>query len=93
MTRFAIAALVIAGLVSIAPAAVDAAPRKEARPLRVEVYKKYRGGYSVRKADTIETRRFTDPSLGPNAQAGPFDNGFFFETPRGPYGGRSPYLQ
>jgi hypothetical protein len=85
-----VAGLAIAPLVTATPAEA-AKPKK---PLRVEVYKKhYRGGYSVRKSDTYDTRRFVDPSLSFQSQGGPFDNGFFFETPRGPYGGTTPYFQ
>jgi len=88
--------LVAVGLFSM-PAAVvvtttEAVAQK--RPLRVPVYKKsYRGGYSVRRSDTYDTRRFVDPTLTRQSQGGPFDNGFFFETPRGPYGGTTPYFQ
>jgi hypothetical protein len=54
---------------------------------------KGRPGYSrLSKSDTIDTRKFKDPSQGPRAQGQPFDNGFFFETPRGPYGGTTPYM-
>lgn len=93
MKLVVLSCLLAVGLMTVPAVSADAAPRREARPIQVEVYKRYRGGYSVRKADTIETRRFVDPSLGPNSQRGPFDNGFFFESPRGPYGGTSPYLQ
>lgn len=46
----------------------------------------------LRKSHTIETRKFYDPSFGPRAQGEPFDNGFFFETPSGPFGGYTPYM-
>lgn len=85
--------LVAAGLALAPMSAAQAAQPRKAKPLRVEVYKKhYRGGYSYRYVDAIDTRRFVDPALGQNAQGGPFDNGFFFETPRGPYGGTTPYF-
>lgn len=86
-----ILSIAAAPLVTATPA--DAQQRK--KPLRVEVYKKhpYRGGYSVRKSDTVDTRRFVDPTLTQQSLGGPFDSGFFFETPRGPYGGTSPYFQ
>lgn len=84
--------LSIAAVPLVTATTADAQPRK--KPLRVEVYKKhsYRGGYSVRKSDTIDTRRFVDPTLTQQSLGGPFDNGFFFETPRGPYGGTAPYF-
>lgn len=69
------------------------AQTRKGRPLAVDVYKKpYRGGYSVRKSDTYDTRRFVDPSLTRQSQGGPFDEGFFFETPRGAFGGSTPYF-
>lgn len=85
--------LSIAAAPLVTATAADAQARK--KPLYVPVYKKhyYRGGYSVRKSDTIDTRRFVDPTLTRQSQGGPFDNGFFFETPRGPFGGTSPYFQ
>ncbi len=51
-----------------------------------------RKAYSYKYSDVIDGRKFHDPALGPNAQGEPFDNGFFFETPRGPFGGTSPYF-
>jgi hypothetical protein len=93
MRTFVLSCLIAAGLVLSLPPAADAQTRKRSKPLAVDVYKKpYRGGYSYRAADVIDTRRFVDPSLGGKAQGGPFDSGFFFETPRGPFGGTSPYF-
>ncbi|MEZ5815958.1 MAG: hypothetical protein R3D44_02620 [Hyphomicrobiaceae bacterium] len=85
--------LIAVGL-AIAPiGSADAAPRKRAKPIEVPIYKKHRrGGYSYRYVDAIDTRRFVDPTLSHQSQGGPFDNGFFFETPRGPYGGTAPYF-
>lgn len=85
--------LSIAAAPLVTASSADAQSRK--KPLRVEVYKKhyYRGGYSVRKSDTVDTRRFVDPTLTHQSLGGPFDNGFFFETPRGPFGGTAPYFQ
>ncbi len=86
--------LLAAGLVLGPVVSAEAAPRKRSGPLSVPVYKKqYRGGYSYRKVDAIDTRRFVDPTLSYQSQGGPFDSGFFFETPRGPYGGTTPYFQ
>ena len=55
-------------LLTVALAGAPLMPQAEAqtrkgRPLAVDVYKKpYRGGYSVRKSDTYDTRRFVDQS-------------------------------
>lgn len=46
----------------------------------------------MQKSDLIATRKFYDPAWGPRAQGQPFDNGFFFETPSGPFGGYTPYM-
>jgi hypothetical protein len=67
----------------------------KSKPLRVTVHptKRRRGGYSYSKSDSIsaaDTYRFIDPprqSLG-----GPFDNGFFFDSPAEWRGGSSPYM-
>jgi hypothetical protein len=87
--------LLVVGLIAASILAAGPLAAQSKRPLNVPVYKKhhYRGGYSVRKSDTIDTRRFVDPTLTQQSQGGPFDNGFFFETPRGPYGGTAPYFQ
>ncbi len=62
-------------------------------PLEVTIYpKRHRRAYSFSYADTIDTRRFTDPSYASQPQGGPFDSGFFFATPRGPFGGYTPYM-
>lgn len=47
---------------------------------------------NLRKSDIYESRKFNDPAFGPRSQGQPFDNGFFFETPQGPFGGTSPYI-
>jgi len=63
------------------------------QPLRGVIYGGRRvGGYSYKYIQGINTRKFNDPSLSFRAQGEPFDNGFFFETPRGPYGGYAPYM-
>lgn len=63
------------------------------KPLEVNIYsKRYRGGYSYRYTDTINSNRFVDPSVTSQSQGGPFDSGFFFATPSGPFGGYTPYM-
>lgn len=68
--------------------------RKARRP--VQVYVSRRGGYSYSVGDTLNTFSgdARDPMLGLNRQtpAGPFDNGFFFDSPVAPNGGQSPYM-
>ncbi|MGE0767283.1 MAG: hypothetical protein AB7L90_12525 [Hyphomicrobiaceae bacterium] len=94
MKTVLLSCLLAVGLVCAPVISADAAPRKRYKPLSVPVYKKhrYRGGYSYRYVDTIDTRKFVDRSMGYQSQGGPFDSGFFFETPRGPYGGTTPYF-
>ncbi len=96
--KTAIFTCMIAFIIALTPPQpVQAASGKKytaSKPLRVTVRpRKRRGGYSYSRTDSIsakETRRFIDPprqSIG-----GPFDNGFFFEQPRSPFGGSSPYM-
>ncbi len=70
---------------------------------QVRGYVKRRGGYSYTKEDTINTygdsrgrfgaaNSLRDPSLDMQTRAGPFDHGFFFNTPMGRNGGDSPYM-
>lgn len=93
MKALLLSCLIAFGLVVSPLASVEAQTRKRSKPLQVPVYKKqYRGGYSYRYVDAIDTRRFVDPAYGHQSQGGPFDSGFFFETPRGPYGGTAPYF-
>jgi len=97
---------VVAAIIAFVPFhAVEAAKGKKyksrsqttakSKPLRVIVGgKRYRGSYSYQSSGTIDasdTRRFTDPSVTRQSPGGPFDNGFFFETPNGPFGGYTPY--
>jgi len=98
MKTIVLSCLLAVGLVCAPIVSADAAPRKRySKPLSVPVYKKhygkYRGGYSYRYVDSIDTRKFVDRSSSYQSQGGPFDSGFFFETPRGPYGGTTPYFQ
>ncbi len=74
--------------------AANGTKSSESKPLRVTVHpRKRRGAYSYSKTESTtakEMRRFIDPprqSIG-----GPFDSGFFFEQPRSPYGGSTPYM-
>jgi hypothetical protein len=97
--KIAILAYVVAAIVALTPiqsAEADKGKRADkCKPLRVTFYpRKRRGGYSYKNSDTIGTRniyRFVHPPR--QSSGGPFDNGYFFETPRGPYGGYTPYMQ
>jgi hypothetical protein len=63
------------------------------KPLRGVIYGGRRvGGYSYKYLDSVDTRRFVDPSITSQTTSGPFDSGFFFVTPVSPYGGQSPYM-
>ena len=96
--KSAILAYIVVVIIALMPMhSAQAAKGKrsvKSKPLRVTVYRrKPTGGYSYGKADSIgakDTRRFVDPIK--QSSGGPFDNGFFFETPMGPYGGSTPYM-
>ncbi len=63
------------------------------KPLRGVIYGGRRvGGYSYKYLDSVNTRRFVDPSMSSQTTSGPFDSGFFFTTPVSPYGGQAPYM-
>ncbi|HMN37860.1 MAG TPA: hypothetical protein PKD49_09170 [Hyphomicrobium sp.] len=76
------------------PIEANAKAKKAHQPLRGVIYGKQRrvGGYTYKYVDGIDTRKFNDPALSFRSQGGPFDNGFFFETPRPPFGGYTPYM-
>ncbi len=70
---------------------------------QVRGYVKRRGGYSYSKEDTINTygdsrgrfgaaNSLRDPSRDTQTISGPFDHGFFFNSPKGPFGADSPYM-
>lgn len=92
---FLIAAMAFAASLAMQPGAADAQTTvKKYPPLKGVIYGKKRrpGGYTYKYADAIDTRKFNDPALSYQTQGGPFDNGFFFETPRAPFGGQTPYM-
>jgi hypothetical protein len=76
-------------------------PKRSA--VRVKGYVARRGGgYSYNQFDVINTygdsrgqfgraNSFRDPQLGRQTEAGPFDNGFFFDSGIGLHGGDAPY--
>lgn len=87
-------AAAVAVLAPMQPVAAEAKAKKAYPPLKGVIYGNQRrpGGYKYKYVDGINTRKFNDPSLSFRSQGGPFDNGFFFETPRGPFGGYTPYM-
>ena len=69
----------------------------------VRGYVRRRGGYSYSKEDTINTygdargrfgaaNSLRDPSMDTQTRSGPFDHGFFFNSPSGARGGDAPYM-
>lgn len=89
-----VAATIIALTSMQSTAATKGKKASKSKPLRVTVHPRRVGGYSYGGTGTLDARtsqRFFNPpsqSLG-----GPFDSGFFWETPRGPFGGTTPYWQ
>lgn len=67
---------------------------------RVKGYVQRRGGYSYTFKDSINTYggwyadadRFMDPGADRQTSVGPFDHGFFFDSPARPHGGEAPYM-
>lgn len=94
LTRLMIACVALAALLPMQPNVAEAKTKKASQPLTGIIYGNQRrpGGYKYKYVDGINTRKFNDPSLSFRSQGGPFDNGFFFETPRGPFGGYTPYM-
>lgn len=89
-----IAAMAVIALAPGAPANAQQSNAKKEFSLQGTSYlpARRRAYQKLRKSDTLESRKFREPSLGFRAQGEPFDNGFFFETPRGPFGGYTPYM-
>ena len=70
---------------------------------KVKGYVQRKGGYSYNYEDSINTygdtnslyggtEGFVDPYIDQQTISGPFDKGFFFNSPTGPQGGSSPYM-
>lgn len=67
--------------------------KKKSKPLKGVIYgNRRRGGYSYGKAEIYESRKFVERKANKQSDAGPFDSGFFFETPWSPHGGTAPYM-
>jgi hypothetical protein len=88
-------AVVVAMLPGHAVHAQDGKRSAKKKPLRVVVTRGRRiGGYSYGKSEVMnakEARRFVHPPR--QSPGGPFDSGFFFEQPSGPFGGYTPYMR
>lgn len=78
--------------------------RSGRRSPQVRGYLARRGGYSFTASDTVNTtigsrslyggtNVFRDRQLDSQTVGGPFDHGYFFNSPIGPRGGDSPYHQ
>lgn len=70
---------------------------------KVKGYVKRRGGYSYNYSDSINTygdtnsvfggtAAYSDPYVDRQTLSGPFDSGYFFNSPTGPQGGSAPYM-
>lgn len=70
---------------------------------KVKGYVQRRGGYSYTYEDTINTygdartiyggvNIYRDLAADRQTAVGPFDHGFFFDSPVAPHGGQSPYM-
>lgn len=89
-----LAALAVIALPSSHDVAEAQQTAKKEKPLRGVVRPARRkGGYSYKYLQGVDTRRFVDPTLQNQTNAGPFDSGFFFSSPNAPHGGDSPYMQ
>ena len=103
--RFLISASLISGLalLSAAPSVASEHHKAYRSGPQVKGFVVRRGGYSYQYADSINTYGnsrtnnggadvYRDPSLDRQTTAGPFDNGFFFDSGIGFRGGDSPYM-
>lgn len=89
------AAAALLALPGVPDAAFAQQPGAKEKPLRGVVRPApRRGGYSYKYLQGSNTRKFVDPTIQSQTNAGPFDNGFFFSSPvAGRNGGDSPYMQ
>lgn len=78
----------------LVPAPVSAQTGAKEKPLRGVVRPApRRGGYSYKYLQGVDTRKFVDPGVQSQSISGPFDSGFFFNSPSiGRNGGDSPYM-
>jgi hypothetical protein len=91
-----VAALLVALSSMLSVEAASGKKSAKSKPLHVTVHpssKKRRGGYSYGESESYtaeEMRRLFDPPR--QSRGGPFDSGFFFDSPIAPRGGDSPYM-
>lgn len=76
------------------PVAAQETPPPKAKKKGLKGSIGYRRAYSYSKSDVVgsDTRRFYDPSYNRQTPGGPFDNGFFFDSPMGRNAGEAPYM-
>lgn len=93
LVKIVIAAALVALPMVPAPAMAQSSGASE-KPLRGVVRPApKRGGYSYKYLQGTDTRKFTDPTSTSQSVSGPFDSGFFFNSPSiGRNGGDSPYM-
>lgn len=68
--------------------------KKSRAPLRGVIYGNQRrpGGYSYKYSDVISPGSYSNPAVTGLYPSGVLDGDFFFATPRGPFGGYTPYM-
>lgn len=100
MASFRCIAVLVAALAGGSVLLADVMPAEAADGAK----KKRRGGYSYDQAEVINTygdsrgrygqaNSFRDPQMGKQTDAGPFDNGFFFDSGVNKNGGDAPYMR
>jgi len=71
--------------------------------VRVKGYVRRGGGFSYSYEDVVNTygnarsnyggvNSYRDPAADRQTDVGPFDHGFFFDSPAAPHGGQAPYM-
>lgn len=92
LLKIVVAAALVA--LPLVPTQVSAQSGAKEKPLRGVVRPSpRRGGYSYKYLQGTDTRKFVDPGVQSQSISGPFDSGFFFNSPTiGRNGGDSPYM-
>jgi hypothetical protein len=94
-----VSAVLMSALIMGAAAPADAAKKHVYQSsTQVKGYALHRGGYSYSYADSVNTyggnqrRHIGPPTFREQTIAGPFDNGFFFDSAVSTNGGNAPYM-
>ena len=97
MRRLAVVPVLLATVALAGSAALttaEAGPKKKPRKTTAVVMRQNTGGYSYTYNDAVVEFRdrsvLRDPNL--DAQGGPFDSGYFFDSNVTAYGSDAPYL-